>query len=124
MQGSNDPCTGNLWRRLTWAGNIYSLCGLFGLYLSKKPRFYNFCPSIILILWFLVIGLHSVLEFLIEYFNLTQLTIKIFSLDWNLYWTVTEIPEMLELIIAVSALLFIWLNYKMMISRWQNMNKT
>jgi hypothetical protein len=89
---------------------IFGLGGILGIILSFFRSFKKISPPRILLLWFLAIAIFAVLDFYYEFHNIkSKFSRLVFSL-----------AETMELLVAISSCLFVWLNTKMLSIKWRN----
>lgn len=81
----------------------FGIGGLVGIYVSKFPAMQKIQVPTLLLSWFLVIIVHA----LVDVYN------DIFPIQDEFDYYITKTSELLELIIALSALLFLSINFQM-----------
>jgi hypothetical protein len=81
---------------------IYGICGAIGVFLYSYKPFRKVAAPIFLLPWFLMIVGHSV----VDVFN------DIVPIDKNFDALISELAELVEMLIAMSALLFIYFKVK------------
>ena len=86
---------------------IFGVGGLIGIILNRFPEFKNISVPKILILWFLIIIFHGVIDFYAD----------IVKINGSIDFALQESSELIELLIAGSAFLYLWLNKKRMIQK-------
>jgi hypothetical protein len=84
---------------------VFGLGGLIGVWLSHHQRFREIGAPVVLLPWFLVIALVASLDLYADYFFIPR------QIDSGLYL----MSELVEMLIGVSAFLFIWLNARMLL---------
>ena len=84
--------------------------GLLGVWLSSRRYFRMIGAPFILLSWFLIIGIHATLDLYIEYFSIQR------RLD-NL---INKLSEFVEMMIGMSAFLYVWLNARMLTAKWRD----
>jgi len=89
---------------------IFGLGGILGIILSFHKSFKKICPPKILLLWFLAITIFAVLDFYYELYSIKNKTSRL----------VFSLAEVMELLVAISSCLFVWLNIKMLSNKWRN----
>jgi hypothetical protein len=90
---------------------IFGLGGILGIILSFHRSFKKICPPRILLLWFITITIFAVLDFYFEFYSIRSRSSRI----------VFRLAEVMELLIAISSCLFVWLNKKMLSNKWRNL---
>ena len=78
----------------------FGLGGCLGVGLGSYSRFRPIAPSLLLLPWFIIIGLHSAIDLYHEF--------HIFS--HHLDQLINHLDELAECMVGVSSLLYIWLN--------------
>jgi hypothetical protein len=89
---------------------IFGLGGILGIILSFRSSFKKICPPRILLLWFITITIFAVLDFYFEFNSMRNKSNRI----------VFRLAEIMELLVAISSCLFVWLNTKMLSTKWRN----
>lgn len=89
---------------------VYGLGGIVGVWLCYRPRFRKVGSPLILLPWFLIVALFAALDFCIEHFHVHS----------SLAWLILTLAEVMELLVGISALLFIWLNARMFSRLWRS----
>ena len=89
---------------------IFGLGGILGIILSFQSSFKKICPPRILLLWFLIITIFAVLDFYYEFYGIKGKSSR----------SVFRLAEIMELLVAISSCLFVWLNTKMLSNKWRN----
>jgi hypothetical protein len=89
---------------------IFGLGGILGIFLSFQNSFKKICPPRILLLWFITITIFAGLDFYFEFY----------SIRGGLSRIVFRLAEVMELLVAISSFLFVWLNTKMLTNKWRN----
>jgi hypothetical protein len=87
---------------------LYGFGGLFGILISRHQYVRWLSPPHIMTSWFLVIAVHSI-------FSLLHEVDVYFSREFG--WLVNQLDEVVEMLLAVSAWVYIWLNSKRLSSR-------
>ena len=88
---------------------IFGLGGLFGVWLSFRNKLSEITPSILLLPWFLIIAIVSVID-LIQDFYIIQ---KQFD------YLVNFLDEVIEMMVGLSGFCFIWLSMKKFSNMWK-----
>lgn len=81
---------------------IFGAFGLFGIFLRNNPRIKKIGTPIFLITWFTIISFHAFIDLIEDY-----LKFKRFE------HAVSKLSELIEMFIACSSFLYLWLNFKM-----------
>ena len=84
----------------------FGLCGLAGVWLSVQPRFRRIGAPVILSPWFLLISAHSLLDVYNDFFPI--------NVKFDFY--VQRLSELVEMMIGIAGMLFLWLNSRMLSS--------
>lgn len=87
---------------------IFGLGGLLGVWLSFRKKLPKITPPIILFPWFLIITIMSAIDLLQDFYIIQK------QFDYLINW----LDEVIEMMVGISGLLFIWLNMKMFIHQW------
>ncbi len=90
---------------------IFGLGGILGIILSFHSSFKKIYPPRILLLWFLTITIFAVLDFYYEFYSIRSNSSRL----------VFRLAEVVELLVAISSCLFVWLNTKMLSNKWRNL---
>ena len=90
----------------------FGLGGLLGVWLSYRNYFRKIGAPFILIAWFLIISIHAI----------PDLYVEIFSIDGRFDTLISRLAEFMEMMIAVSGFMFIWLNARMLTAEWKEGN--
>ncbi len=91
----------------------FGLGGLFGVWLSSRRHTRDIGAPAILSSWFVLIAVHAALDLRNYYIpNSGQL----------IFYTAENMVEVLELLIGLSAFLYMWLNERMLSSEWKEIN--
>ncbi len=80
---------------------IYGIAGIVGILLRNSTFFKMIGVPIILLPWFLIITLHSIVDVLTDYY---------FTSSSGFLYILERNREVIELLIAMSAFLYLWLN--------------
>lgn len=82
---------------------IYGLGGIIGCFLKDSFFIKKIKPSGILLPWFVIIIVHSILDFISDFINIQE----------NVNYAFSKSSELIELLISISAFVYLWLNLKM-----------
>jgi hypothetical protein len=88
---------------------IFGLGGILGIILSFHRAFKKVSPPKILLLWFLTITIFAVLDFTYEFYSIRNKTVRL----------VFSMAEVMELLVAMSSCIFVWLNTRMLSIKWK-----
>ena len=86
---------------------IFGLGGIVSIFLLKFKTFKFLSSPLSLISWFVIILIFASLDFYNRFDTSYQAFYK-----GNIFWFTRKFTEFLEMLISISAFLFIWLNYK------------
>ncbi len=87
----------------------FGLGGLIGVWLSFRRTFRKIGAPVILLPWFLIIIVLAGLDLYVDYYEIQTLIDK----------GVNKLAELVEMLIAASGFLFIWLNARMLAAGWK-----
>ncbi|MCF7560036.1 hypothetical protein L3X39_05250 [Sabulilitoribacter multivorans] len=82
----------------------YGFGGIIGILLKNKFMFFKIAPPTFLLIWFLIIVFHSILDFSSDFLKLNV----------NIDFVLSKFSELIELLIAISSFLYLWLNKKIL----------
>jgi hypothetical protein len=82
---------------------IYGLGGFIGIFLKDSFYFTKIKPSRLLIPWFAIIIVHSILDYISDFINIQE----------NINYAFSKSSELIEFLISISAFVYLWLNLKM-----------
>ncbi len=83
---------------------IYGLGGLVGILIGRIRFFKKVCVPEVLILWFAIITVYAGIDVITDYIEI----------DSGMLRAIYAITEAIELLIAISAFLYLWLNFRIM----------
>lgn len=89
-------------RRLEIFPMTFGIIGLFGIWRSKREKFCKISSPYILWPWFLIIAAISAIDLLFDFYKYFPMLKK----------AIDELEEVIEMMVSISALLFIWLNMR------------
>ncbi|NNJ97727.1 MAG: hypothetical protein HKP12_11270 [Gammaproteobacteria bacterium] len=84
----------------------FGLGGLIGIWLSFSPSFRKISAPVILVLWFLIITIHASVDVYNDFVAIHK------KFDYGMQRT----AELIELLIAISAYLYLHLNWRMLVT--------
>jgi len=91
---------------------IFGLGGLLSIILSRIKAFKYLSSPLVLISWFLIILLFASLDLYNRFDTSYKALLTSFILyKGNIFWFTRKFTEFLEMLISISAFLFIWINY-------------
>ena len=87
----------------------FGIGGLLGAWFSVQPQTQDIGAPVILCSWFILIAIHAALD--------VQNYYEPYS-DQLIFRVAADIVEVLELLIGLSAFLYMWLNNRMLVYKW------
>ena len=87
----------------------FGLGGLLGIWLSSRRYFRKIGAPFILLSWFLIICILSVLNIYNDFFTIER----------RFDFLIKKIAEIVEMLIGMSGFLFVWLNARMLSAKWR-----
>jgi len=88
---------------------IFGIAGLVSIWIARLPALYKLSAPYILLLWFVIIALFSAIDLLHEF----VIILPILDILFN------QLDELVEMLVGVSGMLYIWLNAKRFWLQWQ-----
>lgn len=85
---------------------VFGLGGLLGILLKNIPVFSNISPSKLLLTWFAIIAVHASIDLYTDYIEINEFYDR----------GIQRTSELIELFIAISAFLYLWLNKRKMVN--------
>jgi len=86
---------------------FFGFGGLLSIYLSRFNIFKYLSSPLSFISWFIIIFIFAGLD-VYNLFDTSQQALH----KGNIFWFTRKLTEFLEMLISISAFLFIWFNYK------------
>lgn len=82
---------------------LFGFCGITGVFLGKFEILKKISANVILIPWFIIVVFHSIADIFTNSENIS----------YNIYRALQTNSELVEMLISVSAFLYLWLNFRL-----------